>query len=215
MGEVEGRELLKRYGIPIPKGGVAKNREEAVKIAESIGYPVVMKVISKDIIHKTDADVVRLDINNPEEVREKFLELIKNAENYFKSHDIKDGKIQGILVEEQVKGFEFILGAKRDELFGNTIMFGTGGVYAELIKDITFRLSPLSHQDIEDMFQELKSKKVIYEGFRNIKVNKKSLVNVIKQTSRLIENEGIEEMDINPLICNDKRCLAADVRILL
>ncbi len=210
LNEWESRKLLKKYKIPVPEAKLARSPAEAVKFAEDIGFPVVMKVISKDIIHKSDANCVFLNITDKDCVSLFYEKIIENAKKYN-----SDAEIDGILIEKQVFGVEFFVGGKIDEIFGKAMLFGIGGVFAELIKDVSARVVPLSIEDCICMLEDIKHKKIM-DGFRHYPpVDKKSLANTLHKIARMFEKENIIEMDINPLICLRDQCIAADSRILM
>ncbi|RLF87836.1 acetyl-CoA synthetase, partial [Thermococci archaeon] len=145
--EPEAKEILKLYGIPTPDFKVATNEEEAVKFAREIGYPVVMKIVSPQIIHKSDAGGVKVNIKNDEEAREAFKRIMENAKNYK-----PDADLWGVIVYKMLPlGKEVIVGMIRDPQFGPAIMFGLGGIFVEILKDVSFRVAPISKQEALDM----------------------------------------------------------------
>ena len=155
--EEEGYEILKAYGFSTPKKFLATNEEEAAKAAEEIGYPVVMKIVSPQIIHKSDAGGVKIGIKNQQEVIKAFNEILLNVKKY-KS----DAEIKGVLVQEMIgSAKETILGAKRDPLFGPLIMFGLGGIYVEVLKDVIFRMAPIDEQQAKEMVESIKTIKLL------------------------------------------------------
>ncbi len=210
--EEEGLEVLKAYGLPLPKSGLAKNEKEAIKLAKKIGYPVVMKIASPQIIHKSDAGGVRVNLQNDREIKTAFNEIVKNAKKYNKKAEIK-----GVLIVEMVKGGkEMIIGSKLESGFGPVIMLGMGGIYVEVLKDVTFRLAPVTDKEINDMISSIKSKKLL-EGVRGEKPSDlKALSECIQRLSQLITDfEEIKELDMNPVLVmeENKGCKILDVRI--
>ncbi len=207
---VEGMKLLECYGISTAPYGIARTAEEAEKIAESIGYPVAMKIVSPDVIHKSDIGAVKLDVGK-EEVRSSFYEIVSKVESY-----MPEARIEGVLVQKMVKGGrEAILGMKRDPQFGNVIMFGLGGIYVEVFKDVAFRIAPLSLEDALDMIKSVKSFAIL-KGIRGEKmIDIKSLAETIVRFSQLSMDYPISEMEINPLKVFEKGCVALDFRMLL
>ena len=210
--EEEGQEILRAYGFPLPKSSLAKNENESAKIAKKIGYPVVMKIASPQIIHKSDAGGVKVNLTNDNEVKAAFKEIVKNAKKYNKKAVIK-----GVLVVEMVKGGkEMIIGSKLEPGFGSVIMLGMGGIYVEVLKDVTFRLAPVTDREAYDMISSIKTKKLL-EGVRGEKpsdLNK--LVECIQRLSQLVTDfKEIKELDMNPVLVMEKGkgCRILDVRI--
>ena len=210
--EEEGQEILRAYGFPLPKSSLAKNENEAAKIAKKIGYPVVMKIASLQIIHKSDAGGVKVNLTNDNEVKAAFKEIVKNAKKYNKKAVIK-----GVLVVEMVKGGkEMIIGSKLEPGFGSVIMLGMGGIYVEVLKDVTFRLAPVTDREAYDMISSIKTKKIL-EGVRGEKpsdLNK--LAECIQRLSQLVTDfKEIKELDMNPVLVMEKGkgCKILDVRI--
>jgi acetyltransferase len=209
--EHEAKKILAKHGIPVTKEFLANTAEEAVKYAEKIGYPVVLKIQSPDIVHKTDAGGVLLNIRNEKEVKEGFENIIKNAKNYK-----KDVKIAGVLVQEMVnEGHQCIIGSHKDPQFGPVIMFGFGGIFVEIFKDVSFRIIPIERKDAQEMISEIKAYAIL-KGARGYKpVNFKALEDVLLKVSNMIwKNQKIEELDINPLFVGPKGVKAADARII-
>ena len=207
-------KLLKAYGLPIVQADVASSPEEAVKIAESMGYPVVMKVVSDQIIHKSEAGGVILNILSAEEVKNSFKTILKNAKTYDPNAVVK-----GILIEQMIPdGEEVILGLKRDNSFGPVIMFGLGGIYVEVFRDVSFRVAPLSVYDAERMIAETKSSAIL-QGIRGKKPRdlEKILECILRLSQLGINHPEIKELDINPLIVREKGkgAFVADARIMI
>ena len=210
--EEEGQEVLRAYGFPLPHSSLAKNENEAVKIAKKIGYPVVMKIASPQIIHKSDAGGVKVNLTNDKEVKTAFNEIVKNAKKY----DSK-AQIKGVLVVEMIKGGkEMIIGSKLEPGFGPVIMLGMGGIYVEVLKDVTFRLAPVTDQEANDMISSIKTKKLL-EGVRGEKPSDiKKLSECIQRLSQLVTDfKEIKELDMNPVLVMEKGkgCKILDVRI--
>jgi len=207
---VGGMELLECYGIQTAPWGIAKNADEAENIAESIGYPVAMKVVSPEVIHKSDIGAVKLDVSK-EDVRKSFYEIISRVESY-----MPEARIEGVLVQKMMKGGrEVILGMKKDPQFGNVIMFGLGGIYVEVFKDVAFRVAPLNIEDAHEMIKSVKSYALL-KGVRGEKMlDISSLAETIVRFSQLSLDYPIAEMEINPLKVFEKGCVAVDFRMLL
>lgn len=207
---VEGMKLLECYDIPTAPWGIARNAEEAERIADKIGYPVAMKIVSPDVIHKSDIGALSLDVTK-EEVRNTFYEIISRVESY-----MPEARIEGILVQKMVKGGrEVIIGMKKDLQFGNVIMFGVGGIYVEVFKDVAFRIAPISMDDAYEMIKSIKSFALL-KGIRGEKMlDINSLAEIIVRFSQLSMDYPISEMEINPIKVFEKGCVAIDFRMLL
>ena len=207
--EHEAKLVLKEMGINIPPSILAHDEEEAVNAADSFGYPIVMKLMSPDVLHKTDAKAVIVDLKNPDDVKHSFKDFIHRFENV---------KVEGVLVEKMVdKGIELIIGTNTDDDFGPVILFGIGGVLVEAIKDVVFRMCPTTKEQALEAINEIKAK-VLLEGFRGLPaVNKDALADLIVQLSKLAweYKDDILEMDINPVIANSSGLYPVDARILL
>ncbi|MFH8080568.1 MAG: acetate--CoA ligase family protein [Candidatus Aenigmatarchaeota archaeon] len=208
LREEEIKIFLSHYGVKIAEGKVATNLNEALKIAGSIGYPVVLKLVSKEIIHKTDVGGVFVDIKSPEELSKCYEELISNARR-------AGIAMQGVLVQKMVKSiYETIVGGKRDPVFGPIVMFGSGGIYVEIFKDVSFRLAPIDQKEAMKMIQETKAF-LILKGFRGKAANIKEVAKLLVVLSKImIENPEIAEIDINPLLVGEE-AVAVDAKILL
>jgi 4-hydroxybutyrate---CoA ligase (ADP-forming) len=210
--EEEGQDVLRAYGFPLPKSILAKNENDAVKNAKKIGYPVVMKITSPQIIHKSDAGGVKVNLTSDNEVKAAFKEIISNAKKYNKKAEIK-----GVLIVEMVKrGKEMIIGSKLEPGMGPVIMLGMGGIYVEVLKDVTFKLAPVTVNEANDMIDSIKMKKIL-EGVRGEKPSDKSkLSECIQRLSQLVTDfKEIKELDMNPVLVMEKGkgCKILDVRI--
>ncbi len=212
LTEEEGYDILKAYNFPVPKSKLVTSKLEAIKASKEIGYPVVLKIVSPDIIHKSDAGGVKVNINNEEEVGNAYDTIMNNVKSY--NHN---AQIIGILVEEMVKnGKEVIIGATKDPKFGHTIMFGLGGIYVEILKDVTFRLAPISSHEALKMIKSIKASNLL-DGVRGDKRSDKgALAECIERLSQLIlDFPEIKEIDMNPVIVLEegKGCRVVDIRI--
>ena len=210
--EEEGQEILRAYGFPLPASKLAKSKKEAVDASKKIGYPVVLKIASPQIIHKSDAGGVKVNLQNAKDVENAFDTIIKNAKKYNKKADIK-----GVLVVEMVKGGkEMIIGSKLEPGFGPVVMLGMGGIYVEVLKDVTFKLAPMTNIEADDMISSIKTKKIL-EGVRGEKPSDiKKLSECIQRLSQLVSDfNEIKELDMNPVLVMEKNkgCKVLDVRI--
>jgi len=211
--EPEAKAICAEYGIPVPRGRVAKTPEEAVEVAEEIGYPVVLKVVSPDVLHKSDVGGVLLSILDEDGVREGFKRILDTV----RSH--KPGaRILGILVEEMApRGVvEVIVGAIKDPQFGQTLMFGLGGIFVEVLKDVSFRVAPIEERDAYEMISEIRAYPILrgYRGQPPADVD--TIARILLSASRLVmEHPEIKEMDLNPIIVYEKGAKTVDARIIL
>jgi len=210
--EPEAKTICAEYGIPVTKFKVAKTEKEAVILAEKSGFPVVLKIISPDILHKSDAGGVMVNLRSQAEVKSAYNRILENAKKY-KS----DAKVVGVLVEEMAKqSTEVIIGAVKDPQFGPTLMFGLGGIFVELLKDVSFRVAPIGEQEAAQMIVEVKAFPLL-NGYRNTPaVDVKAIVNLLVSVSRLVMNHPeIKELDLNPVMAYPEGAIAVDARIIL
>ena len=210
--EDEGREILDAYGFPLPESSIATTEDEAVDAANKIGYPIVMKISSPQIIHKSDAGGVKVNLANDAEVRDGFKVIMENAKKYDSNAEIK-----GVLIVEMVKGGkEMIIGSKLEPGMGPVVMLGMGGIYVEILKDVTFRLAPLTDQEANDMISSIKTKKLL-DGVRGEKPSDiGKLSECIQRLSQLVTDfTEIKELDMNPVLVMEQGdgCKILDVRI--
>ncbi len=210
--EHEAKELLRLHGAPVSMDRLAVNEEAAVKNAEQIGYNVAMKIVSPDILHKSDAGGVMLRLKNEKEVRKAFRKIIQNAVEYQPGADIK-----GCIVSRMSgEGVEVIIGTKNDDQFGPIVMFGLGGILVEVVKDVSFRVLPVSRDWATSMINEIKSSAIL-DGVRGRPpCDKKAIVKLIQKVSEIIEAYPIiHEMDLNPVIVHEDGLTIVDARIIL
>jgi len=210
--EPEAKTVCRGYGIPVTDFEVAKNVAEAVEFAEKIGYPVVLKIVSPDIIHKSDVGGVIVDLKNAKDVRNAYKKILKNV----RKHNAK-AKIVGILVQEMApQSTEVIVGATKDPQFGPTLMFGLGGIFVEILKDVTFRIAPIKEDEAREMITEVKAYPLL-KGYRNTPLaDIEAIVEILLNTSRLImEHQEIKELDLNPIMVYEKGAKTVDARIIL
>jgi acetyltransferase len=213
LTETEAKRLLENYNIPIVKTIIAATEDEAVAAASQIGYPVVLKILSPQIVHKSDIEGVMLDINNRQEVIEAFQKIMKNAKER-----VPGAEIQGVTVQPMIRqtGYEIILGAQTDPVFGPVVLFGMGGVGVEIFKDVTIGLPPLNQNLAKRMMEETKVYKLL-KGFRNMPPANLKLIEetIVRFAQMLIDFPAIKEVDINPMFVNEKEAFALDARIVI
>jgi len=210
----EGQAVMKAAGIQIPQSRIARSLDEAVRWSEAIGYPVVMKVVSRDILHKSDAGGVALDLSNKNEVIDAYQAILRNCRAYK-----ADAVIEGVEVDEMVQsGTETIIGARRDKTFGPIIMFGLGGIYVEVMKDVTFRALPLNRKEIMSMVKEIRAYPLLLGVRGEEKKDVDRIVDTILKVGAIVQKcHGISDIEINPLVVYEQGqgVKAVDVRILL
>ncbi|MHA1839289.1 MAG: acetate--CoA ligase family protein [Candidatus Ranarchaeia archaeon] len=210
--EYEAKQVVSAYGLNVTKNKVASSLEEALKFAEEIGYPVVLKIVSPDVLHKSDAGGVKVGLNTPDQVKEAYRSILDNVKK-FKS----DAKIVGVLVQEMAPmDREVIIGMIKDPQFGPAVMFGLGGIFVEVLKDVSFRVAPITEYDAKQMIQEIKALPIL-KGVRGKKpVDFGKLTQMLLNVSKLvIEHPEIEELDLNPVVAYPDDAIVLDARIIL
>ena len=214
LGELEAREVMAAYGMRLPESQLARSPEEAVEIANRLGYPVVMKISSPDILHKSDIGGVRVGISSASEARDAYELIEYRARRYQPNADIR-----GILVQQQApRGRECLVGVSRDPQLGPLIGFGMGGIYVEVLKDVVFRLAPLSKQEAREQIESIRSFPILRGVRGQAPADLDSVLDTLLRVSQLvIDYPEIVEMDINPLMVYDKGqgALVLDARIIL
>ena len=213
LNEAEAKALLEYYNFPVLKTKIAQTEDEAATIASQLGYPVVLKILSPQIIHKTEAGGVALDIKSETEVRDTFNSLIGKAKKYNPNAEILGVTVQPMIKEQ---GYEVIIGAKIDPMFGPVILFGMGGIGVELFKDFTIGIPPLNQTLARRMMEETKVYQLL-KGYRNKPpANTKLLEEILVRFSQmLVDFPQLREVDINPLFVNEKEAFAVDARIVI
>jgi acetyl coenzyme A synthetase (ADP forming)-like protein len=215
LTEIESKEVFSAFNLPVTKTYLSTTPDEAVELAAKIGYPVVMKIVSPDILHKSDAGGVKVNIKSEQEVREAFATIIDNAREYK-----ADAKIHGVAIQEMAPwGTEVILGSVNDSTFGPTVMFGLGGIFVEVLKDVTFRVAPITPRQAERMLDEIRGAPIL-AGIRGEAArDKKALAEVLYHYSNMILELGddIAETDANPVLvyAEGKGAMVVDARIIL
>ncbi|MCE7877245.1 MAG: CoA-binding protein, partial [Betaproteobacteria bacterium PRO3] len=207
----EGKAVCDAYAIPVPQEGLARTAAEAAKLATKIGYPVVLKIVSPQILHKTEAGGVLVGVKNAADVRKGFGAIMASAKKYDRK-----AELVGVQVQQMVGGGqEVIVGAVTDPSFGKLVAFGLGGVLVEVMKDVTFRLAPASKEDALSMLDGIAAAEML-KGVRGSEpVNRAALATLIRNVSQLVADfPEISEMDLNPVFATKKGAIAADVRIV-
>ncbi|MCW4046913.1 MAG: acetate--CoA ligase family protein [Candidatus Bathyarchaeota archaeon] len=210
--ETEAKTICMEYNIPVTAFKLAENEEEAAEYAEQLGFPVVLKIVSPQIIHKSDAGGVMVNLKSALEVQEAYRKVLKNAQKYNAA-----ARIMGVLVQEMApQSIEVIVGAVKDAQFGQTLMFGLGGIFVELLKDVTFRIAPITQTDAVEMITGVKAYPLL-RGYRNTPpADIDALIAILLNTSRLVmDYPEIKELDLNPVMAYEKGAKTVDARIIL
>ena len=212
--EVETIDILRTYGLPVPQGNLASTVDDAVKIADEIGYPVVMKVVSDQVLHKSEVKGVELNIQSAQDVRDAYKRIHDNV-----SDIMPDATIKGIYVIRMIAGSEeVILGIKRDPAFGPVLMFGLGGIYVEIFRDISFGVAPLSHEEARKMIEKTRAYRILKGTRGHAPRDIDKIIDALIRLGQLaIDYPQIEELDINPLFVLDEGqgSVIGDARMLL
>ncbi len=210
--ETEAKELLKEYGIPVPDFKLIKSEDEIAGLAKEIFFPIVMKIVSPDIIHKTDAGGVKVGIKDEEDAIAAYQEIIFQAKKYNKK-----ARISGVIAYTMVpQGTEIIIGMMKDPHFGPVAMFGLGGIFVEVLKDISFRILPIEERDAGEMITGIKGYEILKGARGEAPKDIKAIKILLMKISQLsIENPQIKEIDLNPVFVFDKGLQVVDVRMIL
>lgn len=209
--EHEARQLLKEYGIPVLDFEFCSSLPETVRAARRLGFPVVLKVVSREIVHKSDAGGVKLNLKSEVEVEKAFAEIVASARKYNPS-----AIIEGVIVSPYLEGAtELIIGSTHDPQFGPVVMIGLGGIFVEVFKDVSFGIAPVNEREATEMLNSLKAYK-IFEGVRGREgLNIREIVQLLVSVSEFVCQQPIKELDLNPIFCFSDRVLVGDARILL
>ena len=213
--EYEAKQVLKAYKLPVPNEKLAETLDEALEYAKEIGYPVVLKLMSPQILHKSDAKIIALNVKNEEELKKKWEEIHENAKKYR-----PDAEILGVLVAPMLKpGREVIIGVTEDPQFGHAIMFGLGGIFVEILKDVTFRIIPIEEKDAWAMMKNIKGYPILAGARGEPPADMKALVDMMLKVSELVDDlkDYIKEMDLNPVFVYNEGegAVIVDARIIL
>lgn len=201
--EKEAEDFLEKEGFPVATRYTAVNLKDAINYSKKLGYPVTLKVISKFILHKSDVGGVKLDLRNEEEVKKAFSELQK----------LKG--FEGALIQRFREGRFVLIGLKEDSTFGHAIAFGTGGIYTEVLKDVSFRICPIGETDADEMIKETKAYEILRGARGQSQINLNKLKNLLIKFSKLpLKYQNIKELDVNPLLVTDKSEEIIDARII-
>jgi acyl-CoA synthetase (NDP forming) len=207
----ESRLVLEGLGVPMNRSALATTRQEAAKAAAKLGGPVVMKIVSPEVIHKTEVGGVKVNLVGDKQVEDEFDAMVARVKAR-----VPGARIKGVVVEEMLRGTELIIGSSCDPQFGRMLMFGMGGIFVEIYKDVSFRLVPIGEFDAREMIEEIKGKAIL-EGARGYpKADKAALVRVLVSISKgLGKFPEISELDVNPLMVTEKGPVAVDARVIV
>jgi acyl-CoA synthetase (NDP forming) len=212
LTEFESKRILKQVGVSVVETKLAKTQKEAVSLSQKMSFPVALKIVSPDVIHKSDSGGVKLSLNNVTEVKKAYDEILKKVKKQY-----PDAVIHGVSVQKMIQpGTEVIVGTSKDPQFGPVIMFGLGGIFVELLKDVSFRVIPVEQRDAQEMIKEIKGYPLL-QGYRGKEpANISVLVEIILKISKLIEeNPQIKELELNPIFAYRNKAVAVDARIIL
>ena len=212
LTEVESKELLKKAGIPVVEAKLSRSKKEAISISKEMGFPVVLKISSPDVIHKSDSGGVKLGLANATQVGKAYNEIMSSVKQAY-----PEAQIQGVSVQPMASpGVEVIVGMSKDPQFGPVLMFGLGGILVEVLKDVSFRIVPVTERDAREMIREIKGYPLL-EGYRGQKpASIPALEKLIVKVSQFVEkNPQIKELDLNPIFAYPDKAVAVDARIIL
>lgn len=212
LTEIEAKELLQKAGIPVVETRLAKTKNEAIALSKSMGFPVVLKIASPEVIHKSDAGGVKLGLANASQVGRAYSEIMASIRQ-----KLPEARIIGVSVQKMARpGIEVIIGMSKDPQFGPVLMFGLGGILVEVLKDVAFRIVPLTRKDAAEMLREIKGYAIL-QGYRGQEpASVPALEELIVKVSDFIEqNPQIKELDLNPIFAYKDGAIAVDARIIL
>jgi acetate---CoA ligase (ADP-forming) subunit beta len=212
LTEFESKRILKQAGISVVETKLAETQKEAILLSRKIGFPVALKIASPDVIHKSDSGGVKLSLSNANGVKKAYEDILKRVRKHYPR-----AVIHGVSVQKMVRpGTEVIVGTSKDPQFGPVIMFGLGGIFVELLKDVSFRVIPVDRRDAQEMIEEIKGYPLL-QGFRGTEpASISALVEIILKISRLVEEHPqIKELELNPVFAYRDKALAVDARMIL
>lgn len=210
--EPQAIQILNQYNIRYPDHGLAHDAEEAVQIAERLGYPVVLKIVSPDAPHKSDVGGVVVGLEDAAAVRQGFNQVLERVQAH-----LPGARIEGVLVCRQAPaGLEVIVGALDDVTFGPTVMFGLGGIFAEVLKDVSFRIAPLERRDAKEMLRETRGYPLLTGARSQAPLDVEALIDLLLRVSQLVTDRGdIKELDLNPVRVFERGLLVLDARLVI
>ncbi len=209
--EPDAVQLLSEYGIPYPEHGLARGPDDAVRLGERLGYPVVLKVVSPDVVHKSDVGGVVVGVSDGDEVRGAYQRILDGVQTA-----VPKARIRGVLVCRQAReGLEVIVGALDDAAFGPTVMFGLGGIFAEALRDVSFRVAPLERRDAEEMVEEIRGYPLLTGTDGQSSSDLSAVTDLLMAVSQMVtDHQEIAELDLNPVRLFEQGLMVLDVRLL-
>jgi len=210
--EPEAKQVCVGYNIPTPAFRVAHSPSEATSLAEQVSFPVVLKIVSPDILHKTEAGGVIMSLNSKDQVEAAYKQILSNVRGYR-----EDARVEGVLVQHMApRGVEVIVGGLRDNQFGPAVLFGLGGIFVEVLKDASFRVAPMTDLDTRQMIREIRSYPILQGVRGQPPADEEAITGILQDTSRmLLENPEIQQIDLNPVMVYGKGATVVDARIVL
>ncbi len=199
-------KLLEQYGIRFSEYGIAESPGEAVKLAKNLGYPVALKVLSHKVVHKSDVGAVKLNLEDEKEVKAAYSKIVKA---------VGKSKVEGMIVQRMApEGVELLVGGKQDVQFGPVVAFGLGGIFVEIFEDVSLRICPIDHEEARRMIREIKGYPILKGARGTEPVDVEALIELLVKVSKLMNENRIKELDLNPIIAYPKAYLAVDARII-
>lgn len=209
LNAAEAQKLCEKFGIKFAKSAFVKNEKELPNAVKKVGFPLALKAVSTEILHKTDAGAVALNIQTLEQAQKALQDI---AHNVKKKHP--KAKISGFLVQKMLSGTELIIGGKQDAQFGATVLFGLGGIFVEVFKDFSLRICPIARADAREMIQEIKAYPILAGARGQKPVNMQRLEDLLLKANNLMLKTKVQELDLNPVIASGDELLAVDARVL-
>ncbi len=212
LTEIESKDLLKEAGIPVVEAKLARTKAQAISLSKQIGFPVVLKIVSPDVIHKSDSGGVKLGLSNATQVGKAYSEILSSVKQHY-----PNARISGVSVQKMVRpGIEVIIGMTKDAQFGPVLMFGLGGILVEVLKDVSFRIVPLTKRDAREMIREIKGYPLL-QGYRGQEpADIAVLEELLLKVSNFVEQTPqIKELDLNPIFAYKNGAVAVDARVIL
>jgi len=212
LTEIESKQLIKEAGIPVVEAKLAQTKTEAISLSKKMGFPVVLKIVSPDVIHKSDSGGVELGLASVAQVGKAYSKILSAIKKHYPK-----AKIQGVSVQKMARpGVEVIIGMTKDAQFGPVLMFGLGGILVEVLKDVAFRIVPLTKRDAHEMIKDIKGYPVL-EGYRGQEPADVAFLEdlILKVSDFVDKNPEIKELDLNPVFAYKNRAVAVDARVIL
>jgi len=212
LTEIESKQLIKEAGIPVAEAKLAQTKTEAISLSKKMGFPVVLKIVSPDVIHKSDSGGVELGLASVAQVGKAYSKILSAIKKHYPK-----AKIQGVSVQKMARpGVEVIIGMTKDAQFGPVLMFGLGGILVEVLKDVAFRIVPLTKRDAHEMIKDIKGYPVL-EGYRGQEPADVAFLEdlILKVSDFVDKNPEIKELDLNPVFAYKDRAVAVDARVIL